>query len=148
MESSLLTNIQGEVFYLSWEVPSAGSQEQLQLRMLAVLRRESTIDCNTTQPTGNLSSCHLYSKHHQICHWGEQAIHQHSNECSRKDTSRHHYTPQHHTFTVQQPKLPADYTSHLLCSSKSQRFTILYERSHHTYNGLHWCSHNWNTFTS
>ena len=46
-------------------------------------------------------------------------------------------TLQHHTFTVQQPELPADCTSHLLHSSKPQRFPILYERSHHTYNGLH-----------
>ena len=28
------------------------------------------------------------------------------------------------------------------------RFPILYERSHHAYNGLHRCSHNWNSFTS
>ena len=37
---------------------------------------------------------------------------------------------------------------HICSSSKPQRFPLLYERSHHTYNGLHWCSHNQNTFTS
>ena len=36
----------------------------------------------------------------------------------------------------------------MLHSSKPQRFTILDERSHLTYNGLCRCSHNWNTFTS
>ena len=98
------------------------------------------------QPTGNLIPCYLYSKCHPICHSGEQATHQHSNECSRKDTPGCHNTLQHHTFTVQQPELPADCTSCSIHSSKSQRLPILYETSHHTYNG--WCRHTWNTLTS
>ena len=75
---------------------------------------------------------HLYSKHHQICHSGEKATHQHNKECSAKDTPKHYHTLQHHTFTVQQPEHLADYTS--LHSSKPQRFNILYKRNHHNQN--------------
>ena len=133
--------------YLSWEMLSAGLQKQLHLRMSAVLRRESTNWLYTAQPTGNFSPCHLHSKCPQVCHSGEQATHQHSNDCSRKDTTGCYNTLQFHTFTVQQPELPTDCTSCLLHSSKCQRFPILYERSCHTYNGLCWCSHNWNTLS-
>ena len=84
-----------------------------------------------TQPRGNLSPCHPYSKCHHIYHSGEQATHQHSNECSRKDTPGCHNTLQHHTFIVQQPELPADCTLHSLHSSKPQKFIILCERNWH-----------------
>ena len=46
-------------------------------------------------------------------------------------------TLQHHTFTVQQPKPPADCFTCSLHFGTSQGFTILHERSHHTYIGLH-----------
>ena len=105
-------------------------------------------DYSTKHTTGNSCTHHLCFKHHQICHSGEQAIYQHSNGHSRKDTPGCHDTLQLHKFTVQQFELPAGHTSHLLHSSKSLRFTILYERSCHAYNGLHRCSHNWNTLTS
>ena len=79
---------------------------------------------------------------------GEQATYQHSDGCSRKDTSGCHHTLQHHQFTLYQPELPINCTSHLLHSGKPQRFTILYGTSHHACNGLHRCSHNWYTITS
>ena len=52
------------------------------------------------------------------------------------------------TFIVHQPELSADHTSCLLCFSKSLRFAVLYESSHHAYHALYRCSHNRNTFTS
>ena len=45
------------------------------------------------------------------------------NGSSRKDTSGCHHTL-HHQFTLHPPELPADCTSHLLHSGKSQRFTM------------------------
>ena len=68
--------------------------------------------------------------------------------CSRKDTSGCHHALQHHQFTLHQPQLPTNCTSHPLHSGKPQRFTILCETSHHACNGLHRCSHNWYTITS
>ena len=53
---------------------------------------------------------------------GEQATHQYSNACSRKDASGCHNTIQHHTFPVQQLKLPADCTPHLLHPGKPLGF--------------------------
>ena len=89
----------------------------------SIKKRFNQLSATQTQPTGDPSPLHLYSKHHQICHPGEQATHQHNNECSRKDihTPGCHNTL-HHTFTVQQPELPADCTPHLLHSSKPQGF--------------------------
>ena len=49
------------------------------------------------------SPYHLCFKHHQICHSGEKATHQHSNGHSRKDTPGCCNTLQLHKFTVQQP---------------------------------------------
>ena len=100
---------------------------------------------STKHTTRNSHPHNLCFKHHQICHSGEQATHQHSKGHSRKDTPGHHNTQQLHKFTVQQLELQAGHTLHSLYSSKSSRFSILYERSHHAYNGLHRCSHNWNT---
>ena len=54
----------------------------------------------------------------------------------------------HSTTSQVDHHFTADHTSHLLHSSKLQRFIILYERNCHTYNGLCRCSHNWNTFSS
>ena len=96
----------------------------------------------------NSSTYYLCSKCHHICHAGEQVTYQHSDGCSRKDTSGYHYTLQHHQFTLHQPELPKNCTSHLLHSGKPQRFTILYETSYHACNGLHRCSHKWYTITS
>ena len=42
MVFQFLTDMQRDVFYLSWGTHSAGSHEQPQLRMLAVLGQEST----------------------------------------------------------------------------------------------------------
>ena len=41
-----------------------------------------------------------YFKHHQICHSGEQATHQHSDGHSRKNTPRCHHTLQHHKLII------------------------------------------------
>ena len=75
-----------------------------------------------------------------ITRYATQVNRQHINivkKCSEKNTPGCHNTLQHHTFTAQQPELPADCTSHLLHSRKPQRLPILYERNHHAYNGLH-----------
>ena len=91
---------------------------------------------------------YLHFKCYQVCHSGEQATHQPSDGCSRKDTSGWHQTLQHHHFTLHQPELPADCTSHPLHSGKPKRFTILYETSGHACDGLHRHSYNWYTITS
>ena len=101
-----------------------------------------------TQPTGDPSPHHLYSQHHQICHPGEHATHQHGDEPSRKDTPGYHSTLQYHTLPVQQPELSANCTPHLLYPGKPPGFPVLCERSHHTHLGLCWCNHNQNTLTT
>ena len=87
-------------------------------------------NCNTTPTTRNISTYYFYSHCHQTCHSGEQTTYQPGNGHSRKDTSGCHHTLQHHQFTLHQPELPADCTSHPLHSGKSQRFTILYAPMH------------------
>ena len=57
-------------------------------------------------------------------------------------------THQDFTFTLHQPKLPTNCTSHLLHSGKPQRLTILYETSCYACNGLYRYSYNWYTITS
>ena len=98
--------------------------------MLLVSIHAAHYNCHATKPTRDTGPCYLYSKCHQICNPGEQATHQHSNEHSRKDTPGCHNTL-HHTFTVQQPELPADCTPHLLHPCKPQGYPILHERSCH-----------------
>ena len=81
-----------------------------------------------TQPTGDPSPCHLYPQCHQICHPGEQATHQYSNEYSRKNASGCHNTIQHHTLPIQWLELPADCTPHPLHPGKPLRFSLYYMR--------------------
>ena len=94
-----------------------------------------------------ISTHYLHFKCHQICHSGEQTTNQPGNGNSRKDTSGCHHALQLDQFTLYQPELPADCTSHLLHSGKSQGFTILYETSGHACNGLHRHSYNLYTIT-
>ena len=102
-------------------------------------------DYSTKHTTRNSCPHHLCFKCHQICHSGEQAIHQHSMDIVEQTCQD---TLQLHKFTVQQLELPASHTLHWLVFSKSSRFTVLYEGSCHAYTGLHRCSHNWNSLTS
>ena len=115
---------------------------------MSEVSRKGPTNCNATPTTRNISIHYLHFKCHQICHSGEQTTYQPSNEHSRKDTSGCHHALQHHQFTLHQPELPADCTSHSLHSGKSQRFTILYEKSSHACNGLHRCSYIGYTITS
>ena len=94
---------------LNWPTDPATTKD-----VSSTKKRVTATDCNTTQTARNSSPYHLCFKHHQICHSGEQATHQHSDGCSRKDIPGHHHTLQHHKLTVQQSELPADHTSHLL----------------------------------
>ena len=128
---------------LSWLMGTATTKD-----VSSIKNRGQSANCNTTQTTRKSSTYYLCFKCHQICHSGEQTTCQPSDGCSRKDTSGCHHTLQHHQFTIQQLKLPADCTAHLLHSGKPQRFTILNETSHQACNGLHRCSHSWYTTTA
>ena len=53
-----------------------------------------------------------------------------------------------YNLTSHQSKLLSTSIAHQICLSKPLGFTFLYQISLHAYNGLHWCSHYWNTFTT
>ena len=59
---------------LSWPTGTATTKD-----VSSIKKRVNQLIATQHNPTGNLSQCHLHSKHHQICHSGEQATHQHSN---------------------------------------------------------------------
>ena len=88
-------------------------------------------NCDTAPTTRNISTQYLQSKHHQICHSGEQTTYQPGNRSSRKDTSGCHNTLQYHQFTLHLPGLPTYCTSHLLHPGKPGGLAILYETSGH-----------------
>ena len=75
---------------------------------------------NTNSSTGYLSTCHLHTKHHQICHTSQQATYQHGHGSSSEDTQWHHHTFQHHQCNIYLHKLSADTPSHSLHFGESQ----------------------------
>ena len=64
---------------LSWLTGTAMTKD-----VSSIKKRVNSIDCHTTQPTGDPSPCHLYSQCHQICHPCEQATHQHVMNAAQK----------------------------------------------------------------
>ena len=99
--------------------------------------KDQPINCHSTEPTGAPSSHHIYTYHHQICHPSQQATCKCTNGYNGKDTSGCHDTVQYHALHIQQLKLPANYTPHLIYLGKPLEFSILHKRSSLTHHALY-----------
>ena len=114
---------------------SASSQEQQQGMSAVLIKRGNQLI--TTQNTQQETLIHIIS-FLNVTRYATQVNRQHINivmdtvEQTHQDVT----TLQLHKFTVQQFELPAGHTSYSLYSSKSLRFTALYDRCCHAYNGI------------